>query len=403
MILSRNVVLVLACSAAVGFGVAPMPGVTLAAAQQTQAPASANTARPVGTVKAIGGNTITLTTDSGGEIAIVVQDSTRILRAAPGQKDLKDATPVALPEVQVGDRLLVRGRASDDKSVVASSIVLMKKADIEQRQAREREDWQKRGVGGLVRKVDAAGGIITVSTAASAESKMVAVQIAKDTIIRRYTPDSVKFDDAKLATLEQIQPGDQLRARGTRSTDGAELAAEEIVSGSFRNISGTITSIDLGNNTLNVMDLATKKPVVVKITAESQLRKLPQQIADRIAMRLRGTTPQGAPGAASAGVGRPAARPAQMTANGEGAGPRAGGAPDFQQMLNRIPTVTVADLQKGEAVMIVTTQGSAGSEVKAITFLSGVDPILRSPNSSQAAMLLSPWNLGGGGGGGDAE
>jgi hypothetical protein len=402
MIWSRNVALVLVCSAAVGFDLGNLPGTPLATAQQTQAPASANSARPVGTVKAVAGNTVTLTTDSGGEIAIVVQDSTRILHAAPGQKDLKDATPVALPEVQVGDRLLVRGRASEDKSVIASSIVLMKKADIEQRQAHEREDWQKRGVGGLVTKVDAAGGIIAVSTAASAENKAVAVRIAKDTIIRRYAPESVKFDDAKLGTLEQIQPGDQLRARGTRSADGAELAAEEIVSGSFRNISGTIASIDLPNNTLNVVDLATKKPVVVKITAESQLRKLPQQIAERIALRLRGTTPQGAPGAASAGAGRPAARPGAMPANGEGGGPHAVGAPDFHQMLNRIPTVSLAELQKGEAVMIVTTQGSTGSEVKAITFLSGVEPILRSPNSSQAAMLLSPWNLGGGGGG-DAE
>ena len=34
----------------------------------------------------------------------------------------------------------------------------------------------------------------------------------------------------------QIQPGDQLRARGEKSADGTEITAEEVVSGTFRNI-----------------------------------------------------------------------------------------------------------------------------------------------------------------------
>jgi hypothetical protein len=59
--------------------------------------------------------------------------------------------------------------------------------------------------------------------------------------------------------------------------------------------------------------------------------------------------------------------------------------------------VTIASLQKGDAVMIVSTQGSAGDEVTAITLLGGVEPILASPQGSQA-MNLSPWTLGQGGG-----
>jgi hypothetical protein len=66
-------------------------------------------------------------------------------------------------------------------------------------------------------------------------------------------------------------------------------------------------------------------------------------------------------------------------------------------MLKRMPAVTIAELQKGDAVMIVTTQGTATTQPTAITLLSGVEPILSaSPNSNRAAMLLSPWNLGGG-------
>ncbi len=373
-----------------------------AASDQTQSAqqpeAASPVAKPVGTVKALSGNVITLTTDSGSTVDILVQESTRLVRIAPGQKDLKDAAPLQLQEVQVGDRILARGKPSDDgKSVTASSVVVMKESDVTAKQEHDREDWQKRGVGGLVSKVDAGNGIITLAAPALSDGKPVTIHVSKSTILRRYSPDSVKFDDAKPGTLDQISAGDQLRARGVRSADGTELAAEEIVSGIFRNIAGTVVSTDAGKNTVSVMDLATKKPVTLRITADSQLRKLPLMAAQRIALRLRGGSPDGAPGASTpAGA---SAKASQATPSGNAGGSRPGGPPDFQQMLKRMPPVTLADLQKGDAVMIVTTQGTAITQPTAITLLSGVEPILSaSPNGNQAAMLLSPWNLGGGGG-----
>ena len=88
----------------------------------------------------------------------------------------------------------------------------------------------------------------------------------ENTVLRRYAPGSVKFDDATAAPIDQIKAGDQLRARGQKSADGGELTADEVVSGSFRNISGTINSIDAANNTITVQDLVTKKPVIVRIS-----------------------------------------------------------------------------------------------------------------------------------------
>ena len=362
--------------------------------QESQPSVSASsTAKPVGAVKAISGNVITLTTDAGSTVNIVIQESTRLMRIAPGQKDLKDATPVQLQDVQVGDRILARGSASDDgKSVVASSVVVMKESDVTSRQEHEREDWQKRGVGGLVSKVDSSAGTITLAAPALTDAKPVTIHVSKSTIVRRYSPDSVKFDDAKPSTLDQINAGDQLRARGIRSEDGNSLEAEEVVSGAFRNVAGTVISTDAGSNTITVQDLITKKPVTLRITADSQLRKLPPMVAQRIALRLRGESPPDA-------SGPPGGSPAKADPTSSPGGSRPGGSPDFQQMLKRMPAVTLADLQKGDALMIVTTQGTPNSEPTAITLLSGVEPILSaSPNSNRAAMLLSPWNLGGGGG-----
>jgi hypothetical protein len=377
----------------------------------------------VGTIKSISGNTLILTSDAGVEMTVDVRDSTKIVRIAPGKKDLKDAQPIALTDLQTGDRILVRGKAGDDnKTFSASSIVAMKKADIAEKQSRERDEWQKSGVGGLVNSVDAAAGVISITTPSLREKKTVAVHVTKDTVLRRYAPGSVKFDDAKPAPLVEIRPGDQLRARVEKSADGNELTAQEIVSGSFRNISGTISSMDNAENTITVHDLATKKNVAVKITSESQLRKLPAPMAQRIAQRLNGSSGANGgaagdqpgsgqagstrPGAMSGTAGAPAAKePAAGSgqASGDfggrgrgmsgGAGGPGGGGADLQQMISRMPASTIADLQKGDAVMLVGTEATGSNAVTAITLLAGVEPILQGSPNGGASSILSPWSL----------
>jgi len=363
--------------------------------------ASPKKTRVVGVVKAVNGSTVTLTTDAGAEVTVTIQPTTRLMRMAPGQTDLKTATAIQLSDVQVGDRMLAGGTPSDDgKTVIATSGVIMKKSDVAEKQQHDREEWQRNGVGGVVKAVDAATGTITLSTGTLGGSTL-AVHVSKDTIIRRYAPESVKFDDAKPGTLAQIKPGDQLRARGTKSEDGKELAASEIVSGTFRSIAAAVISADAANSTITVTDLANKRPVTLKIAPDSQMHQLPAMFAQRIAMRLKGVTPPGAAGASATaqpqrGEGRPSgagsggeARPS----GGFGGGGRPGGAPDFQQILNRMPAVELSQLQKGDAVMIVATEGTADSPSQVIILLSGVEPILTAASPSTASTILSPWNL----------
>ncbi len=299
-----------------------------------------------------------------------------------------------MQDLQVGDRLLTAGTATENgKGVLATTAIVMKKADITGKQAQDREEWQKHGAGGVVKEIDAATQTIKISTGGLAAEKLT-IHVSKNTTIRRYAPDSVKFDDAKPGTLDQIHNGDQLRARGTRSADGSELAADEIVSGTFRNIAGTVVATDEGNSSVTVMDLANKRPVTLKITADSQLHKLPPMMAQRIAMRLKGPASAGAGGAAAGAT--PRAANAEGPSPGNGPGQRAAGAPDFQQMLSRMPGIALASLQKGDAVVIVATEGSANSPSTAIILLSGVEPILTAA-PSQAGTILSPWNLSTGG------
>jgi co-chaperonin GroES (HSP10) len=367
-----------------------------------QAPAAAPTAaaRQLGTVTAIAGNSLTLKTDAGQEVVVSVPDGARILQLAPGSTDLKTAQTIALKDIAVGDRVLVSGKAGDTAgSFAAVRVILMKSSDIAQKHETEQADWQRRGTGGIVSAVDPGTGTLTVTVGA----KKDAVTTSGKTQFRRYAGDSVKFEDAKPGTLAQIQPGDQLRVLGTKSEDGSSIQAEAVVSGSFKNLAGLITTIDAAKGTLTLKDLATKKTVTVTVTPNSNVRALPPEAAARFAARAKGVG-AGASGGGSAqasGAGQ-----AEGSGGGRpgGAGRSAGG--DLSQLVSRLPNKTLADLKVGDAVMIVASQPDPGSAtVTAVTLLSGVEPILAATPSGGPAMTLSPWNLGGegapeGGGGG---
>ena len=374
----------------------------------------AQVAKAVGTIKSIQGDSITVAAESGGEVTARLTEATKILRVPPGEKDLKNAVPLQAKDLQSGDRVLVRGSASTDgHTITALAVIVMKQEDVAAKQQHERDDWQKRSVGGLVTKVDTANDTITISSSGLGANRSIAIHVAKDTILRRYAPGSVKFDDAKpepaTQFMAQIKAGDQLRARGTRSPDGGELTAEEIVSGSFRNIAGIIKAIDAANNTMTVQDAISKSAVVVRVSADSQMKKLPAEMAQRVAMRLKAAAGAGssdqpaANGQSQDGSrGRNAATVQEAPPN-SGAAPQGrasggNGPPDLQRMLGRLPNSTLADLQKGDAVMIVATEGVGPDAATAITLLAGVDAILTAAPNRSASSLLSPWSLGAPGG-----
>ena len=262
---------------------------------------------------------------TGKNVNVSLPDGVRVVRIPPGATDLKNATVITVQDLQMGDRVLVRGKASDDgKSLAATAVIVMKQSDVAARQQHEKEDWQKRGIGGLVSEVDPAAGTVTISVTSFSGSKKILIQTNKKTVVRRYATDSVKFDDAKPSTLANIHVGDQLRARGTKNEDGTEFSAEEIAAGTFRNIAGTLTAVNAADNSLTVMDLLTKTPVTVKVTPDSQLRKLPLMVAQRIAMRLKGQTPEGgAAGGTPAGAAARGSRSAtarRTSRSGTGSG-----------------------------------------------------------------------------------
>jgi len=403
-----------------------LPAMALPAAGETGFQASQTPAPPanrfLGTISSISSGLLTVKTDAGVDRKVTVPDGIRIQKVAPGAKDLSNAATIGFSDLAVGDRVLVRiapDPATDPVNAVL--IVVIPKADLAQKQQQEREDWQRNGVGGLVKSVDAGTGVVVIVNGAGASQKTITLHTTPTTQLLRYAPDSVDFDKAKAAPIETIQVGDQLRARGTKNADGTELAAVEVVSGSFRNISGVLSSVNQSAMTVTLKDLLTKQNVTVHIGADAQMRKLPDTMATALASMTKpadkagdsgapGGQPRawnggGGPGAGQSGQSGQAGQSGQTrgTPSGDGGqnggqrpeygqGRRSGGG-DLQQMLSRAPAIHLSDLQKGDAVMLVSTQGT--SEVTAITVLAGVEPLLQAPASTQN-MLLSNWNMSSG-------
>jgi co-chaperonin GroES (HSP10) len=367
----------------------------------TAAPALAQSAaataavRQAGTVKSTNATSLTLTTAAGQDVTVTVPETVKVLVVAPGSKDLKSATEGTLSDVTAGDRVLVTGAAGENASAMtAARVILMKAQAIAATHEAEDAAWSKGG-GGIVKSVDAAAGRIVIASGL----KTVTVVVTPSTVVRRYAGDSVRFADAKLSTIAAIQAGDQLRVRGTKSADGSTITADELVTGTFHHYSGLITAIDAAAGTVTLKDLATKKMVTVAVTSNSDVRRIPPMLAERVAARMKG----GAGGGAGRS-GAPAAAPAADAAGAADGAEREGRAGmDLSQMLSRLPTETLAGLKVGEAVMIVATSPTAGSETPAaVTLLVGVEAVLRASPNGQT-MTLSPWSLGGGdesGGGG---
>jgi len=385
-----------------GVVLAQSPGT--APAPQSGAP-SAQPVRPIGVVTQLNTGSLTLRTDAGPVLEVPLPDGISVVRVPPGAKDLKTASPITVGEISLGDRVLVRGRVSDDqKSVAATSVIVMAKTELEKAREAERAEWRRRGIGGRVKSLDPAAKEITITVPTrppdpANPTHPVTVTLAANAVLLRYAPDSVKFSDAKPGTFEEIKAGDQVRALGTKSEDGNRFAAEKLVSGTFRNIGATVISSDAQNGTVTVKDLASGKPVVVRTNPDSKLHRLQPFLAQMLAGFSSGAAPGGGPGSWRGAGGASNTAPSGPQGGGAG-GWRNGSPPDFQEMLDRAPLLALGDLKAGDALMVLSTEGAKSSDVTAIIVLAGVEPILAAQPKGSEQMVLGQWNMGGGGEGG---
>ena len=346
-----------------------------------QAPQSG---RFVGTVTAIKVDTaeVVVKPDNAAAVSAKLTSDTIVERVEPGAKDLKSAQPMKASDIAVGDRVLV---VLMPDAAVIRRIVDMSAVDITKRNEADRADWTKRGISGVVAAKN--GNEITLKTRSLTGEARATVTVTDKTTYRRYAPDSVKFVDAKSSKLDEISVGDQLRTRGQKSEDGLKVTAEDVVFGTFLTKAGSVTAVNADAKEITLKELGTNKPLVVKLTADSQLKQMPN-----FGGMMAGGQPgaQGGAGGPGATGGAPGGGPVIFTrqggpAGGSAPGPaggpivmRAGGAPpDLSQMIERMPAAKLEDLKPGETIVVSSTKGAKPDEITAITLLANADMLIR--------------------------
>lgn len=366
-----------------------------------------------------------------GDIDVLVAAATSFKRVPPDNPSLKAAVDSNLSEIGEGDKILVTGAVSPDKKTIpAKAIYLMTKSDISKKLTAERELWRTRGVFGRVVSVDFKTQNVTIASRTAMGETNVVLSPKENAEYLRYAPDSSKFSEAIASSLAEIKVGDQLRALGDKATDGLSFKAERYVSGSFKTVAGKVTAIDVAKNEITIEDTQTKKPVVIVVNSNTFMKRFPaeqaQMIAQMMAMRAGGGMQAGGPGGttfvirpgqgnqpngqtqptgnqptATNGQAKPATTPAtapngqttpptgQSPANGMvftqgGAGQpqvvRGGrGAGDIDEMIERLPVLTIAELKVGDTIGVSSTIGSVPNRYTAIKLVSGVEPFLNMP------------------------
>jgi hypothetical protein len=420
-----NVFALLACVLVPAFGSATQgqtaqpASAPAAASQQTDAGITPNGVIGEVTVINSAANQLSVKTDAGALVTVMLSDKTMYKRLAPGEKTLTNASVIALSDVGVGDRVWARGRVAEDrKSVPALALIVMTKADLTQKQERERAEWRRRGLLGVVTALNPSTQEITIQARGPMGAAPVIIPATEKVEFRRYAPDSIKFSDAKPSSFGELKVGDQLRALGDRSADGARFTPEIVVTGSFRTVGGTVTSVNPATGEVRINDLQTKQPLTIVTRPDSLLRRFTPEMA-AMAAGMVGRGPgggAGGPAGAPSGGGPDATRgavgevrsgtgtggggistgrfggpssssikpPQNSAAGGQpvtgaagpGGGPRRGGF-DFQEVMDRLPVLNVAELKPGDMVIVSSTSGAEPGRLTAISLVSGVEPLLQ--------------------------
>ena len=334
----------------------------------------------IGEVKVIdtAGKQLIIKTDAGSLVTVVLNDATSYMRVAPGETTLSKATKINFAELGEGDRVFARGQVADDrKTVPARVVIVMNKVDIARKQEMEREEWKKRGLLGVITSLKPETKEITISSRTLAGQQSIIIPVSDKVEMRRYAPDSIKFADAKTSKFDELKVGDQLRALGDRNPEGTQFTAEKVVTGSFKNAAGIVTAIDAATGEIKINDLTTKQPLTIVVKSDSVLRKFPP--ADQMGMMMSrgpaGGSP-GAPGGTAPGPGAGGPGGGGPRPGGGGPRPGGGGGMNMQDMLERLPTIAVADVKVGATIIVSSTQGADPTRLTAISLISGADTLL---------------------------
>lgn len=400
------------------------------AGAQTQQGGAAPKQRLVGEVTGVDASArqVTVRSDTGETATVTVTDQTTYTRMPPGETNLQKGEAGAFADVHVGDRVLAPGIPAAGGT--ATRIIVMARAAGGQ----QRDDGRR--LNGRVVSTDASKKLIVVQARGRDGVEPLTIDASGAVRFMRLAPDSQRPADAQPGSFADIKAGDTVRATGTRGADGAAFKAEEVVSGASTRFIGTVGSVDASRNALAVKNELTGQTVTLTFGPRSTLRRVTPEFEQEVARQRaefaqrreqreqRRAAGEGGQAQGEGGGERRRGDGERRRGDGErrggdgerrgpdGAGRRgAGGGPgrgNFQQMFDSLPTVTLAELKKGDSVVVMATPGSDDSRATVVTLVTGAAEFLRGMQQFQGGGRggMSPGLPGdviGGGQGGTRE
>ena len=358
--------------------------------------------RVVGVVTAVdkATNQISVKVDTGETKSVVVSATSALLRMPPGETAAQKALKISLEEVAVGDRVFARGALiGDGKALEARQIVVSSLADTTAQAQTQQTDPRRRPMAGRIARVDVDKKEITLQPRGREGVTPPTIVISDATRFFRYAPDSMDINHASRSSLSQMREGDQLRALGERSEDGARFAATEIIAGSMTRTIGEVVSIDAARKELTLKNHE-GQTITVTVGDRSSLRRVTPEVAATFATRPgRGDRQPGRPTDRGERRERPAGENGEARRGGAG---RAGrGGRGFQEVLAGLPAITLTELKKGDVVFVSGSEGADASRMTAIMLITG-DPafmqrfLQRGPNRGPQNTGLPGQVIGGG-------
>ena len=329
--------------------------------------------RVVGEVTAVdaAAGRVTVRTDSGSVVTLFTDEKTEYLRLPPGETAMDRAARATREDVHVGDRVLALDfDGNSPAGGHARRLVLMGRAGAAQA-ARE----EGRRVGGRIVALDPAKKQIVIESRARGAFETVTLDASGDVRFLRFAPDSLRTSDARPASFADLKVGDSLRATGERSADGARFVPEEVITGSFTRVVGIVSAVDAARGEVTVRNEQTGQTTTLTVGPRSTLRRVTPEFARAVTERAERAAREAEQRAAGeAARGRQAGAGSGVRRGGEGE--RRGGA-GLQQMFESLPAAAVADIRKGDAVVVTATPGADASRATAITLVTGGVDFLR--------------------------
>jgi hypothetical protein len=326
------------------------------------------------------GTEIEFKPDTGAPVDVKVTPDTLAQKIAPDETSLKNAVGASITDLTIGDRVLVTLEGGTKN---ARRMVIMSASDIGKRDEADRQDWNTRGLSGVV--AEHSGNTITIRSQSLQGETRQTVTVSDQTKFRRYAADSVRFADAKPSRAGEINVGDQLRARGQKSADGSGVAADEVVFGTFLVTAGSVVSANPDTKEITIKETGSGKPVVVQLTSDSRIKQMAA-----LPGLPGGALPGGGPGAGPPGRGGPPAGTPfgpfpPGGANGglppgglpPGMPPGRGGAPTLAQMVDTMQAGTFDDIKPGQTIVVSSTKGAKNDHVTAVMLLTNADMLIR--------------------------